>query len=116
MKRLIAALIFVPSVAFAAPLDFTKELIGKDRQPFRECVEVDKVEKTKCVNEINVTLGWLTATALDIPKQGMSGAERTKRGRLAYKVMDASEVYDDMADPPRHSRTSLGVNVSLLTD
>lgn len=93
--KAIAILALLVSPAFAADeprrIDFSQVLIGKDGKPFNECVRLDSVDRTKCVEEIDLTLGWISATALDQSKPGMPGAEKTKRGKLAYKVIDARE-------------------------
>lgn len=76
----------------ARKIDFTQVLINKDKKPFVECVKVDTVDRNKCIEEIEITLGWITATALDIPKPNLSGADKVKRGGLAYRVVDGKAV------------------------
>ena len=86
----------IPTMASAedAPrkIDFTQKLIGRDGKPFSECEQVDEHDRTKCTKQVELTLGWLAAAALDLAKPGMAQPEKTRRGRLAYRVFDAKDI------------------------
>jgi hypothetical protein len=93
MKKLVLALLLLASPAFAddgtRKFDFTQLLTGPDKKPFRECAEIDKTDPRKCASEVDITLGYLSANALSLHKQGQS--DSTRRGRLAYRIYDAKD-------------------------
>lgn len=92
MKRLVLALSLIATPAFAT--DFTTQLLGADGKPVPECLRLND-ERTKCSEEINLTLGWLSRFALDQqeepdPRTGARPSiplsEIIKRGTLSEKI------------------------------
>jgi hypothetical protein len=93
VRKIWLLLLLLATPAFAddgtRKIDFTQALTGPDKKPFRECVEFDKTVQFKCLNEVDITLGYLSANALSLHKQGQS--DSTRRGRLAYRIYDAKD-------------------------
>ncbi len=97
MKFLLALLIALMSsaaVADDAPrkIDFSQVLLDPDGKPLTECVKSDPVDRTKCLEEKTMTLGWASMQALNVPEQNMVYTEATKRGDLGLKVYQSHGV------------------------
>lgn len=102
MKFLTVLLVIFPTTVFADTIDFTTPLLNQDGKPKIECLRVNSEDKTKCTDEINMTLGWLLRFALDIPDERgaqPSAAEIYKRGKLSEKIKsnDSAELSVDEA-------------------
>lgn len=85
MKSLVIALLLFPAVAFAVEVDFTTPLVGSDGKPVPECLRISP-DRTKCEEEINLTLGWLSRFALDMPEDKIPLSDIIKRGTLSEKI------------------------------
>lgn len=89
MRRLVFVLAFLSSSAFAEDLghkiDFTQVLTDPDGKPFTECIKLSE-DKSKCVDEKELTLGWVAMQSLNVIEQGINYSDSNKRGTLALKV------------------------------
>lgn len=96
MKRILLSAIAVAlltSPAFADPIDFSTQLLGTDSKPVPECVRLN-MDRTKCEEEIILTLGWLARFALDQQEERTAGVpfaptplgEIVRRGTLSEKI------------------------------
>lgn len=88
MKSLALVLTLLASPALADPIDFSSQLFGTDSKPVPECIRLN-ADRTKCEEEITLTLGWLARFALD--QQEERGAaiplsDIIKRGTLSEKI------------------------------
>lgn len=88
----IGALLLLSTPTFAT--DFSAPLLSTDGKSTPECIRLSD-DRTKCAEEINLTLGWLSRFALDQteetdPRTGRSGpialSDVIKRGSLAEKI------------------------------
>lgn len=74
--------------AFADPIDFSIPLLGTDGKPVPECMRLN-TDRTKCEEEITLTLGWLSRFALDMPEDRggtIPLSDIIKRGSLSEKI------------------------------
>lgn len=93
------ALLFASTAAFADPVDFSTKLLGQDGKPVPECIRVSD-DKTKCTDEIELTLGWLSRFALDMPEErggSLPLSDILKRGSLSEKIK-ANPTFDLSVD------------------
>lgn len=96
MKRLLIALLLITSPAFGETIDFTKVLTGTDGKPLPECIRLS-LDRTKCEEEITLTLGWLSRFSLDMPEDRIPLSDIIKRGNLSEKIK-ASDKLDLSVD------------------
>lgn len=89
---IIGATLLSTTSAFA--VDFAAPLLSTDGKSTPECIRLND-DRTKCIEEVNLTLGWLSRFALDQaeevdPRTGRSGpialSDVIKRGSLSEKI------------------------------
>lgn len=85
MKKLALALALFSTPAFASEIDFSTTLTGSDGKPVPECMRLSQ-DKTKCESEIDLTLGWLSRFALDMPEEKIPVSDIIRRGNLSEKI------------------------------
>jgi hypothetical protein len=96
--RMIVAATMISTAVFAADaprkIDFTTVLLDQDDKPMVECLRVDSVDRSKCVEEKTITLGWATFQALNMVDQGdhLNYTDAVKRGQLGLTVLGKSSV------------------------
>lgn len=78
-------LTFLSTSAFAAEIDFATPLNGSDGKSIPECVRLTP-DKTKCEEEITLTLGWLSRFSLDMPEEKIPLSDIIRRGNLSEKI------------------------------
>jgi hypothetical protein len=95
LKIVVAALIALVAVPAAAEekegketINFSQQLIKPDKTPIQECNSSEPDPAKRC---INVTLGMVTYTALNTPKQGTI-IDMAARYRLQIKVFSGEKV------------------------
>src|SRR5438128_551557 len=84
MKHIIAS-IFVLTAFPAFAVDFSTLLVGTDNKSILECIRLNS-DRTKCEQEVDLTLGWLSRFALDIAEDKIPSSEIIKRGMLSEKI------------------------------
>lgn len=113
MKLSIGLLCFVQP-AWAAQVDFTAVLQAQDGKPKMECLKLGQ-DRTKCEEEIVVTLGWLCRIALDMAEDKLPISEIIKRGSLAEKILnnDKLDLSVDEAKLVKDQIIKLNYSVSI---
>lgn len=92
MKYLIIPLLsLIPSAAFADPIFFGSVLTSLDGKPVVECIRLN-TDRTKCEEEITITLGWLSRFALDMSEDKLPLSDVIKRGNLSTKILAADKL------------------------
>lgn len=89
LRLVLAALVLSTASAFAEPVDFSTLLLAQDGKPKIECLKLNQ-ERSQCIDEITVTLGWFSRFALDLPEDKLAPIEVLKRGMLSEKIAGAS--------------------------
>lgn len=87
----VAVVLCLTFPAFAAPVDLAAALVGQDGKPLIECIAVS-VDRTKCEQEIPITVGFLCRLALDFPEEKIAAAEIVKRGSLSEKIRAKDQI------------------------
>lgn len=85
MKYLPLAFTLLASPAFADPIFFGAVLNNFDGKPAIECVRLN-TDRTKCEDEITLTLGWLSRFALDMPEDKIPISDIIRRGNLSERI------------------------------
>lgn len=84
-KQLLLACVIVSLSNPAFATDFNTQLLGQDNKPIAECVRLS-TDRSKCEEEINITLGWMVRIALDLPEDKLPMSDIIKRGSLSEKI------------------------------
>lgn len=72
-------------ISKASATDFNTQLLGQDNKPITECVRLS-IDRSKCEEETNITLGWLVRIALDLPEDKLPISDIIRRGSLSEKI------------------------------
>lgn len=82
------------TTAVAEPIDFAAILLGQDGKPVTECIRLNS-DRTKCDEEVTLTLGWLSRFALDFTEDRappLPLSDVVKRGILSEKIKANSKL------------------------
>lgn len=90
--RYILPLLLLSTPIHAAEVDLDTILLAQDGKPKQECVRLNSADRTKCDEEITITLGWLSKIALDLVEDKIPYSEIIKRGKLAEKISLSKKV------------------------
>lgn len=85
MRLASAILLFSTSLALAEPVNFSTPLLAQDGKPKIECLKLN-ADRSKCEEEITVTLGWLCRLALDLAEDKIQPIEILRRGLLSERI------------------------------
>lgn len=114
--RYLLPLLLLSTPIHAAEVDLDTILLGQDGKPKQECVKLNSADRTKCDEEITVTLRWLSMIALDLtpPDEKLIYSEIVKRGRLADKLSLSGKVDLSIDDAKLLKDQIAKVNYSTL--
>lgn len=105
-KRLLLACVIVSLSNPAFATDFNAQLLGQDNKPIAECVRLS-TDRSKCEEEINITLGWMVRIALDLPEDKLPMSDIIKRGSLSEKIK-ANPTIDLSVDEAKIVKDQIG--------
>lgn len=110
----IAIALLLSSPVFADPIFFGAVLNGSDSKPIMECMRLNP-DRSKCEQEIELTLGWLARFALDMPEDKIPLSEIIKRGNLSEKIRayDKLELSVDEAKLIKDQIVKLGYRTNV---